>query len=155
MSTVRITLPDASVKEVPLGTTGLELARQIGPGLARAALAIRVNGQVRDLARPLEVDATVSILTERDETATKEMEEEFVLGETIEAPVVVRRRPTTKFKTLREFALSALQLTQQEQESGAVQALMGGYSSYSGQQTRGNTRRRLREVRPAPRRTDW
>jgi threonyl-tRNA synthetase len=69
VSTLRITLPDGSVKEVPRGTTGAELARQIGPGLARAALAIRVNGQVRDLARPLEEDAEVAILTERDEAA--------------------------------------------------------------------------------------
>jgi threonyl-tRNA synthetase len=66
---LRITLPDGSVREVPAGTSGLELARAIGPGLARAALAIRVNGQVRDLARPLEQDATVAILTERDPEA--------------------------------------------------------------------------------------
>jgi threonyl-tRNA synthetase len=69
VSTLHLTLPDGSIKEVPRGTSGLELARQIGPGLARAALAIRVNGQVRDLARPLEEDAAVSILTERDEAA--------------------------------------------------------------------------------------
>ena len=69
MSPLRITLPDGSVKEVPAGTSGLELARMIGPGLARAALAIRVNGQLRDLARPLEQDAAVAIVTERDEAA--------------------------------------------------------------------------------------
>ena len=69
MSGVRLTLPDGSVREVPRGITGLELAKQIGPGLARAALAIRVNGQVRDLARPIEEDATVAILTEKDPAA--------------------------------------------------------------------------------------
>jgi len=69
VSPLRITLPDGSVKEVPAGTSGLELARMIGPGLARAALAIRVNGQLRDLARPLEQDAAVAIVTERDEAA--------------------------------------------------------------------------------------
>jgi threonyl-tRNA synthetase len=69
VSVVRLTLPDGSVKEVPRGTTGLELAKQIGPGLARAALAIRVNGQIRDLARPIEEDAPVAILTEKDEAA--------------------------------------------------------------------------------------
>jgi threonyl-tRNA synthetase len=69
VSAIRLTLPDGSSKEVPQGTTGLELARMIGPGLARAALAIRVNGQVRDLSRPLDEDATVAILTERDEAA--------------------------------------------------------------------------------------
>jgi threonyl-tRNA synthetase len=66
---IRLTLPDGSVREAPSGTTGQELAAMIGPGLARAALAIRVNGQVRDLARPIEEDATVAILTDRDPAA--------------------------------------------------------------------------------------
>ncbi len=66
---VRVTLPDGSVRELPRGTTGSELARQIGPGLAKAALAIRVNGQVRDLSRPLEEDAAIEVLTDRDPAA--------------------------------------------------------------------------------------
>jgi len=69
VSAIRLTLPDGSTREVPKGTTGLELARQIGPGLAQAALAIRVNGQVRDLSRPIEENAAVAILTDRDETS--------------------------------------------------------------------------------------
>jgi threonyl-tRNA synthetase len=69
MSAVRLTLPDGSVREAPAGITGRELAQQIGPGLARAALAIRVNGQVRDLDRPIEEDAPVAILTDRDPAA--------------------------------------------------------------------------------------
>ncbi|MBS1240791.1 MAG: thrS, partial [Gemmatimonadetes bacterium] len=66
---IRLTLPDGSVREVPEGTTGQDLAAQIGPGLARAAVAIRVNGEVLDLMRPLLTDATVAILTERDADA--------------------------------------------------------------------------------------
>ena len=69
MSLIRVTLPDGSVRELPAETTGLELARQIGPGLARAALAIRVNGQLRDLGRPIGEDASVAIVTERDADA--------------------------------------------------------------------------------------
>jgi threonyl-tRNA synthetase len=69
VSAIRLTLPDGSIREVPAGTPGLELARQIGPGLAKAALAIRVNGQVRDLNRPIEEDATVAVLTDRDPDA--------------------------------------------------------------------------------------
>jgi threonyl-tRNA synthetase len=69
MSNVRVTLPDGSVREVPRGTTGLDLARAIGPGLAKAALAIKVNGEVRDLARPIGGDAAVTVLTERDSAA--------------------------------------------------------------------------------------
>jgi threonyl-tRNA synthetase len=45
------------------------MAAGIGPGLARAAVAIRVDGEVRDLARPLTVDAAIAILTERDPDA--------------------------------------------------------------------------------------
>ena len=69
MSPVRLTLPDGSVREVPSGTTGRELAESIGPGLAKAALAIRVDGQIRDLSRPIEADAKVAILTEKDPDA--------------------------------------------------------------------------------------
>jgi threonyl-tRNA synthetase len=69
VSPVRLTLPDGSVREVPSGTTGRELAESIGPGLAKAALAIRVDGQIRDLSRPLDADAKVAILTEKDPDA--------------------------------------------------------------------------------------
>ena len=69
MSGIRLTLPDGSVREMAAGTTGRELAASIGAGLAKAALAIRVNGQVRDLERPIEGDATVAILTDRDPDA--------------------------------------------------------------------------------------
>ncbi len=69
MSSIHLTLPDGSVRELPAGSTGHDLARAIGPGLAKAALAIRIDGQIRDLARPIDADATVSILTERDPDA--------------------------------------------------------------------------------------
>ncbi len=67
--TIRVTLPDGSVREVARGTTARQLAEGIGPGLARAALAARVNGAVRDLDRSLEEDTTVAILTDRDPEA--------------------------------------------------------------------------------------
>lgn len=69
MSVIRLTLPDGSVREVPPGTTGRDLAASIGPGLAKAALAIRVDGQVRDLSRPIDADAKVSIITDKDPDA--------------------------------------------------------------------------------------
>ena len=53
-----IKLPDGSVREVERGTTPADVAAAIGPGLAKAALAARVNGEVRDLARPFEGDAS-------------------------------------------------------------------------------------------------
>ncbi|MEO8227879.1 MAG: TGS domain-containing protein, partial [Gemmatimonadota bacterium] len=69
MTTIRLTLPDSSVREVPRGTTGIQLAQSIGAGLARAAVAVRVDGQIRDVARPIDADANVAILTDRDPDA--------------------------------------------------------------------------------------
>jgi len=69
MSAIKVTLPDGSVRELPAGSTGLDLAKSIGPGLAKAALAVRVDGEIRDLGRPIGRDATVSILTDRDPDA--------------------------------------------------------------------------------------
>lgn len=66
---IRLTLPDGSEKRIPQGSTGADLARAIGPGLAKAALAIRVNDEVRDLARPLPDGARVAILTDKDPQA--------------------------------------------------------------------------------------
>jgi threonyl-tRNA synthetase len=66
---IRVTLPDGSVREVPPGTTPREVAEAIGPGLARAAVAAKVDGTVRDLDRPLENDTRLAILTERDPEA--------------------------------------------------------------------------------------
>ena len=68
-SEIRVTLPDGSEKRVPAGSTGADLAKAIGPGLAKAAIAVRVNGDVRDLARPLSDGAKVSILTDKDPQA--------------------------------------------------------------------------------------
>ena len=67
--TIRVTLPDGSVREVPAGTTSRQVAEAIGPGLARAALAARVNGAVWDLDRPLDRDTSLAILTEKDPDA--------------------------------------------------------------------------------------
>src|SRR5918997_1179628 len=69
----RITLPDGSVREVQPGTTPADIAAAIGPGLAKAALAARVNGEVRDINRPLEGDAELALITSRDEADALEL----------------------------------------------------------------------------------
>ncbi|MDP6390093.1 MAG: threonine--tRNA ligase [Alphaproteobacteria bacterium] len=66
---VAIMLPDDSVKEFERPVTGAEIAAAIGPGLAKAALAIRVDGDLWDLGRPIERDAAISIMTARDDDA--------------------------------------------------------------------------------------
>ncbi len=60
---INITLPDGSIREVPKGTTPLEVAQSISEGLARNVLASKVNGQVYDAHRPIEEDATLQLLT--------------------------------------------------------------------------------------------
>ena len=60
---VTITLPDGSTRAFEQPVTGAELAASIGPGLAKAALAVVVDGEVRDLKRVIERDATVEIVT--------------------------------------------------------------------------------------------
>jgi threonyl-tRNA synthetase len=66
---VTITLPDGSTRVFDDAVTGAALAADIGPGLAKAALAVRVDGEIRDLARPIEADANVAIITIKDEDA--------------------------------------------------------------------------------------
>ena len=58
----KISLPDGSVREVSPGSTPADIAAAIGPGLAKAALAARVNGEVRDIMRPFEGDATLALI---------------------------------------------------------------------------------------------
>ncbi len=62
---MHVVLPDGSKRELEDGATGADLAASIGAGLARAALAVKVDGEVRDLARPLADGATVEIVTDR------------------------------------------------------------------------------------------
>jgi threonyl-tRNA synthetase len=70
---MQVTLPDGNSLELPDGATGADAAAAIGPGLAKAALAIRVNGDLRDLARPLEDGVPIQILTGRDEPDALEL----------------------------------------------------------------------------------
>jgi len=69
MPEISITLPDGSVRTLPEGSTGTDLATSIGPGLAKAALVIDVDGEPVDLAAPLHDGAKVRIVTDRDADA--------------------------------------------------------------------------------------
>jgi len=66
---IHVKLPDGSVKDVPKGTTALEIAKDIGPRLADAALVAKTNGDLIDLAKPLEKDTDLRFLTEKDPEA--------------------------------------------------------------------------------------
>ncbi|MDQ4088371.1 MAG: TGS domain-containing protein, partial [Pseudomonadota bacterium] len=69
----KIALPDGSVKEMPEGSTPADVAAAIGPGLAKAALAAKVNGELRDITRPIEGDAKIELVTSRDEKEALEL----------------------------------------------------------------------------------
>ncbi|MDA9252142.1 threonine--tRNA ligase [Gammaproteobacteria bacterium] len=60
---MKITLPDGSIRELTDGSSGLDLASDIGPGLAKAAVAVLVNGIQKDLSDPIDQDSEVSIIT--------------------------------------------------------------------------------------------
>ena len=69
----KIALPDGSVREMPEGSTPGDVAAAIGPGLAKAALAARVDGELRDLNRPFDGDASLALVTARDEKDALEL----------------------------------------------------------------------------------
>ncbi len=85
---LKISLPDGSVREVPRGSTPADIAAAIGPGLAKAALAARVDGELRDLTRPFDGDAQLSLVTARDEADALELARHdyaHVLAEAVQA----------------------------------------------------------------------
>ncbi|NQV20018.1 MAG: TGS domain-containing protein, partial [Rhodospirillales bacterium] len=66
---ITITLPDRSVRTFGGPVTGAGIAADIGPGLAKAAIAVRVDGDLWDLSRDIKADANVSIVTLKDDEA--------------------------------------------------------------------------------------
>ena len=85
---LKISLPDGSVREVPRGSTPADIAAAISPGLAKAALAARVDGELRDLTRPFEGDANLALVTARDEADALELARHdyaHVLAEAVQA----------------------------------------------------------------------
>src|SRR5262245_33602264 len=69
MSNIEITLPDGSKQSVAAGTSPFDVAKSISPRLADAAIVAKVNGELYDLNRPLDANATLQILTNKDSEA--------------------------------------------------------------------------------------
>jgi threonyl-tRNA synthetase len=67
--TITVTLPDGATLELPRGSTAGDVAARIGPGLAKAALAARADGEVVDLGRPLDSDTRLEIITRGSDEA--------------------------------------------------------------------------------------
>ncbi|MEM6828012.1 MAG: threonine--tRNA ligase, partial [Pseudomonadota bacterium] len=84
----KISLPDGSVREMEAGATPADVAAAIGPGLAKAAMAARVDGEVRDMGRPFEGDAELALITSKDEEDALELvrhDYAHVLAEAVQA----------------------------------------------------------------------
>jgi threonyl-tRNA synthetase len=87
-TTFQISLPDGSVRDVAPGSTPADVAAAIGPGLAKAAIAARVDGEVRDIMRPFDGDATLALITAKDEADALELARHdfaHVLAEAVQA----------------------------------------------------------------------
>jgi threonyl-tRNA synthetase len=85
---LKIALPDGSVREVARGSTPADVAAAIGPGLAKAAIAARVDGELHDITRPFEGDATLALITAKDEADALELARHdfaHVLAEAVQA----------------------------------------------------------------------
>ncbi len=67
MENLKIRLPDGSQKDLPVGSSGFDLAKSIGPGLAKDAVAVTINGEQKDLLDALPNNASVSIITIKSE----------------------------------------------------------------------------------------
>ncbi len=85
---ITISLPDGSARQMSLGSTPADVAAAIGPGLAKAALAARVDGELVDLARPFTGDAALALVTARDEVDALDLARHdfaHVLAEAVQA----------------------------------------------------------------------
>src|SRR5664279_2097540 len=82
-----ITLPDGSVRQFDAPVTGTDVAAAIGPGLARAALAMKLDGKEVDLSTPIDDDAAVVFITRRDPEALELIRHDaaHVLAEAVQA----------------------------------------------------------------------
>jgi len=84
---INITLPDGTVKQYPKGSNAMDIAKSISEGLARNVLSAKVNGVVMEATRPINEDATIQLLTWRDEEgkATMWHSSAHLMAEAIEA----------------------------------------------------------------------
>jgi threonyl-tRNA synthetase len=127
---LKISLPDGSVKEVPPGSTPADIAVAIGPGLAKAAIAARVDGELRDIGRPFEGDASLALVTSRDEADALELARHdyaHVLAEAVQSlwpDTQITFGPSTDDGFYYDFAPSAERGPFTEEDLPAIEAEM-------------------------------
>jgi threonyl-tRNA synthetase len=127
---LKISLPDGSVREVPQGATPADVAAAIGPGLAKAAIAARVDGELRDLTRPFEGDAQLALVTARDEAEALELARHdyaHVLAEAVQSlwpDTQITFGPATEDGFYYDFAPSAQRGPFTDEDLPAIEARM-------------------------------
>ncbi|MBO9574149.1 MAG: threonine--tRNA ligase [Sphingobium sp.] len=127
---LKITLPDGSQREVARGTTPAEIAAAIGPGLAKAAIAAKVDGELRDIMRPLESDAQLALVTAKDEADALELARHdfaHVLAEAVQAlypGTQITFGPSTDDGFYYDFAPSAAHGPFTDEDLPAIEAKM-------------------------------
>ncbi len=125
---ITISLPDGSAREMPLGSTPADVAAAIGPGLAKAALAARVDGELVDLSRPFTGDAALALVTSRDEADALDLARHdfaHVLAEAVQAlfpGTQITFGPSTDDGFYYDFAPKDRQFT--EEDLPAIEAEM-------------------------------
>ncbi len=125
---IKISLPDGSTREMPLGSTPADVAAAIGPGLAKAALAARVDGELVDLTRPFTGDAALALVTSRDEADALDLARHdfaHVLAEAVQAlfpGTQITFGPSTDDGFYYDFAPKDRQFT--EEDLPAIEAEM-------------------------------
>jgi len=127
---LKISLPDGSVREMPQGSTPADVAAAIGPGLAKAALAARVDGELVDITRPFTGDAQLALVTSRDEADALELARHdyaHVLAEAVQAlfpGTQITFGPSTDDGFYYDFAPSAAHGPFTEEDLPAIEAEM-------------------------------
>ena len=125
---ITITLPDGSAREMPVGSTPADVALAIGPGLAKAALAAKVDGELVDLTRPFTGDAMLALVTSRDEAEALDLARHdyaHVLAEAVQAlfpGTQITFGPSTDDGFYYDFAPKDRQFT--EEDLPAIEAQM-------------------------------
>ena len=125
---ITISLPDGSAREMPLGSTPADVAAAIGPGLAKAALAARVDGELVDLSRPFTGNAALALVTSRDEADALDLARHdfaHVLAEAVQAlfpGTQITFGPSTDDGFYYDFAPKDRQFT--EEDLPAIEAEM-------------------------------
>src|ERR1043165_4826183 len=98
-SKIFLTLPDNSTREYDAGVTGLQVAQSIGPKLAEAAVAVKFNGKVQDLAQPIAKDGSIAILTPKSRDGKLDADALYCIRHTAEhvmTEAICRLWPETK-----------------------------------------------------------